>query len=693
MLLLCALIVGSGSLWATDETLVFNTDAGLTAIGISKPSSGSGTNLGDNTYVQGDVSLSATDGSTDTRVWNSSGTTSLRVYNGGTLTIEVPASKDITSIVFTGTTNFTADGWNSSTKTWSGTANSVTFTNTSSGSTIQTIKVTYGDADPRTAVDINSLTFSASYVAVDGATVQATAGHNTPACTTATFTYESLDDDKAICTSDGVITAVAKGTARIKATMSIPNDDPNYRVGTATKTVNIEVKKAFHTATFYVNGASTSGSFEEDQAVSFPDDPSNLGGKAFVGWKKGSGIAGTTDVAPSLVTKATETMDDDDVDYYAVYATSASATVTKTDELTLSTTGVSGTSYSAWSGKSATGGSAAVYSGCNAGGNSAIQLNATTGTSYRGIISTTSGGKLKKVTITWNSNTSNGRSVTVYGSNSAYTTMSAFDSSKGTSLGTITKNTSTELSITGNYTYVGFYATQAIYMDKISIDWETTGTTYSAYCTTVNVAITPAKEYTTLTSAYALDFTDNVNLKAYIAKSVAGGKVTLTQVNKVPAETGLVLKASTTGSPINVLALVGDSEDMAGNKMVGSSSSTTAIAENGGYILKDGVFQPALAGTLAAGKAYLNIAVTSAHPLELSFEDGDVTSINKVEAVKPNTGEYYNLAGQRVAQPTKGLYIVNGKKVILKKFVLFVKFVFNLKKKEDNEKDIYQSEY
>ena len=190
--------------------------------------------------------------------------------------------------------------------------------------------------------------------------------------------------------------------------------------------------------------------------------------------------------------------------------------------------------------------------------------------------------------------------------------------------------------------------------------------TYSAYCTTVNVAITPAKEYTTLTSAYGLDFTGNANLKAYIAKSVADGKVTLTQVNKVPAETGLVLKASTTGSPINVLALVGDGDDMTGNKMLGSSSNTTDIAANGGYILKDGVFQPASAGTLAAGKAYLNIAVAGARPLELSFEDGEVTSVEMINAVKQNTGEFYNLAGLRVSQPTKGLYIVNGKKVVIK---------------------------
>ena len=35
----------------------------------------------------------------------------------------------------------------------------------------------------------------------------------------------------------------------------------------------------------------------------------------------------------------------------------------------------------------------------------------------------------------------------------------------------------------------------------------------------------------------------------------------------------------------------------------------------------------------------------------------------KMEDVR---GEYYNLAGQRVAQPTKGLYIINGRKVVIK---------------------------
>ena len=185
------------------------------------------------------------------------------------------------------------------------------------------------------------------------------------------------------------------------------------------------------------------------------------------------------------------------------------------------------------------------------------------------------------------------------------------------------------------------------------------------------VAITPAKTYTTLTAASALDFTGLADLEAYIVKDndTSDGYVTLTKVNKVPANTGLVLKASSTGSPIDVPVLTGDADDVTGNKMKGSATATTAVAANAGYILKDGVFQPSSGGDLPAGKAYLNIPYSASAPvLNLSFDgEGNTTGIDMVkgEGFKVN-GEFYNLNGQRVAQPTKGLYIVNGKKVVIK---------------------------
>jgi hypothetical protein len=51
----------------------------------------------------------------------------------------------------------------------------------------------------------------------------------------------------------------------------------------------------------------------------------------------------------------------------------------------------------------------------------------------------------------------------------------------------------------------------------------------------------------------------------------------------------------------------------------------------------------------------------------IGFDDeGTTTAIDRIAAEKMVNGEVYNLQGQRVAQPTKGLYIVNGKKVVMK---------------------------
>jgi hypothetical protein len=45
---------------------------------------------------------------------------------------------------------------------------------------------------------------------------------------------------------------------------------------------------------------------------------------------------------------------------------------------------------------------------------------------------------------------------------------------------------------------------------------------------------------------------------------------------------------------------------------------------------------------------------------------GETTAIDAIANVKEQNGEVYNLAGQRVAKPAKGLYIVSGKKVMFK---------------------------
>lgn len=179
--------------------------------------------------------------------------------------------------------------------------------------------------------------------------------------------------------------------------------------------------------------------------------------------------------------------------------------------------------------------------------------------------------------------------------------------------------------------------------------------------------ISPLKEYTTYVTPVALDFTGIEGMKAYIATAVSESNVQMTRVNKVPAGTGLVL-VKTSGSSFDVPVFDGTGADnVSGNKMAGSATATTAVAANAGYILKDGVFQPSSGGDLPAGKAYLNIAVSGARELTMSFEDDDVTGIQSIENGKSAIdNSVYDLSGRRVAQPTNGLYIVNGKKVVIK---------------------------
>ena len=145
-----------------------------------------------------------------------------------------------------------------------------------------------------------------------------------------------------------------------------------------------------------------------------------------------------------------------------------------TDVIDLAFTGITAnsTSYSDWSGKSGSA-SSAVYAGNSAGGNSSIQLRSSNSNS--GIVTTASGGKVTKVAVTWNSNTSSGRTLDVYGKNTAYSTATdLYDSStQGTKIGSIVYGTSTELTISGDYTFVGLRSNSgAMYLDKIEITWD-----------------------------------------------------------------------------------------------------------------------------------------------------------------------------------------------------------------------------
>lgn len=173
-----------------------------------------------------------------------------------------------------------------------------------------------------------------------------------------------------------------------------------------------------------------------------------------------------------------------------------------------------------------------------------------------------------------------------------------------------------------------------------------------------------ATGFLTYAADVALDFSAT-ETKAYIATEVDDSKVKLTQVSKVPAGTGLILERAN-GSAEAIPVLSGDADDVTANKLVRGAGA----AVDAGYVLvnRSGSAEFAGIGTdkpvVAKDQAYLNIAAEAPY-LQFVFAESETTGISTVKAAAVN-GAIYNLNGQRVAKATKGLYIVNGKKAIIK---------------------------
>ncbi len=201
------------------------------------------------------------------------------------------------------------------------------------------------------------------------------------------------------------------------------------------------------------------------------------------------------------------------------------------------------------------------------------------------------------------------------------------------------------------------------------VKWLTSGNTKDGldfiYIQAISAPATiPASGYATFAGAYALDLASLPDgLTAYAATDVDDSKVTLTEATTaVPAGEGLLLNGAAGTYDIPV---AGVGTAIAGNLLKGVTEPT-ALTANQGYVLSEGKFHPCSAGTLAAGKAYLNWSVT-APVLEITFADDAKTGIDaiqKSESAKQSV--IYNLSGQRVAEPQKGLYIKDGKKFIVK---------------------------
>ncbi len=192
--------------------------------------------------------------------------------------------------------------------------------------------------------------------------------------------------------------------------------------------------------------------------------------------------------------------------------------------------------------------------------------------------------------------------------------------------------------------------------------------------------------YATFSSTYALDFTAVDNAEAYIVTGKDDNNVVLQKIDgKVAAGTGLVLKSkngaaadvtiptttdegiyyNTTSDIKNYLFAVNDDYNL--GKSNNGTNYVLSVQDNDVV-----VFKPisSVSAPVEAGHAALWIPASqgsnNAKALTMAFSN-ETTAINAINTVEPKAdGVFYNLQGQRVSEPKQGIYVVDGKKVLVK---------------------------
>ncbi len=146
--------------------------------------------------------------------------------------------------------------------------------------------------------------------------------------------------------------------------------------------------------------------------------------------------------------------------------------------------------------------------------------------------------------------------------------------------------------------------------------------------------------------------------------------ITLNEISSdavIPAGTG-VLVAGAEGE-YTFKGTTADATTLAKNDLKVAGASTVADGSQYGLGQEDGkvgFYKIKSGDTMAEGKAYLEVSTTDAAKMSFFALSGEITGISTVEAAKADNGAFYTLQGVKVVKPTKGLYINNGKKVIVK---------------------------
>ena len=202
------------------------------------------------------------------------------------------------------------------------------------------------------------------------------------------------------------------------------------------------------------------------------------------------------------------------------------------------------------------------------------------------------------------------------------------------------------------------------------------GASWTSFGTITSTVEVSSVGYATLFLDYDAEIPEGI--EAYIAKEVVGENLKMEKVENqerlLPAETGVIIKAEAGKYDFNLYPNA-NSVSVDGNLFVGSAIETKITAEDNTsyYILAApydnvGMYPVELvdgAFVCKANKAYLPIPSAVTSSARIYFDFGTETGIGEVKTENgEQKAEIYDLSGRKVENAQKGIFIVNGKKVI-----------------------------
>ena len=588
----------AGTAWAETESVVF-----------SEKGYGNGSGIGKYNATNFSITFEQGTNANNYPKYYTTGT-AVRVYGGNTFTVSSEtATIEKIELGFgsgDGSNAITTDVETYSDGTWEGSANSVKFT--VGGSTgnrrIASITVTYTTGGggssavaTTTTIDASGITNTDVYKNTVAGSLAAIVKAGENEVERATVTWSGDNDEVATIDEEGNVTLVAAGTVTFTATYAGVKDEYKGSSDTYEMTVTDTTPVPTHTATFSVNGVTSTQDFEEGAAITFPDDPADVSGKTFVGWVA-EAIDGTTDEAPTFVTSAI--MGQSDVTYYAVFAYVDGASEAGSVELTPETDGVP-SSY----------GTANTFSEYTFGGvefqimqmyknSGKLQWRAAGNSSGTGTMyNSESLGKIESVVLTYNSSDANKNFTLKVGNTANPTDGEAITPSSNGLVYTFDCS---------SYNF-GFFVlangSGAGYLDKLVINYTIGSSTISGYCTTVVAAAVARPTIEVAENPFLFSTTATITCETEDATI----KYSFDGENWNDYTDALTITATTT---LYAKAVKDNDESEVASVTITKNLAVPTIAIDATGITNTNVYDGTEAGNLAASVTYNDAAVEGA---------------------------------------------------------------------------------